>query len=144
MKRLIQLLVVLLLSISSFMGFGGMPQGWAANGSGLRLGVTPTILAAIERRNAVDEALGTVYGEKIDLNNTNIRAFRQYRGLYPTLARVLIENSPYEKVEDVLNIKGLSDQQREALQQNMNNFTVSAPISGFVEGQDRINTGIYR
>lgn len=44
----------------------------------------PTLAATAsteeELVNVVDEKLGTAYGEKIDLNNTNIAAFIQYRG----------------------------------------------------------------
>ena len=35
-------------------------------------------------RNPVDERLGKV-SAKLDLNNSNVLAFRQYPGLYPTL-----------------------------------------------------------
>ena len=95
-------------------------------------------------RNRADETLADVYGDKIDLNNTNVRAFQNYRGLYPTLASKVIKNAPYKKVEDVLKIKGLGEHQIQLLQDNLNNFTVNEPESLFNEGDDRINPGIYR
>ena len=58
-------------------------------------------------RNQADETSADVYGDKIDLNNTNVRDFQNYRGLYPTLASKVIKNAPYENVEDVLKIQGL-------------------------------------
>jgi len=96
------------------------------------------------RRNEADDSLSVVYGEKTDLNNSNIRVFQKYRGFYPNLARKIIDNSPYKKVEDVLNIPGLSPRQTQRLQDNLENFTVSPKKSLFNEGDDRVNPGIYR
>jgi photosystem II PsbU protein len=63
----------------------------------------------------------------IDLNNSNIDDFCQYKGLYPTIATLVIQHSPYAKVEDVLSIAELSDRQRDLLKSNLDHFTVSEP-----------------
>ena len=97
-----------------------------------------------ELRNKADDKLDTEFGKKIDLNNTNVRAFQRYPGMYPTLAKAIIQNAPYSKVEDVLEILGLSDRQKETLQSNLDNFTVTDADSVFNEGDDRYNNGIYR
>nr|3A0B_U Chain U, Photosystem II 12 kDa extrinsic protein [Thermostichus vulcanus]3A0B_u Chain u, Photosystem II 12 kDa extrinsic protein [Thermostichus vulcanus]3A0H_U Chain U, Photosystem II 12 kDa extrinsic protein [Thermostichus vulcanus]3A0H_u Chain u, Photosystem II 12 kDa extrinsic protein [Thermostichus vulcanus] len=94
--------------------------------------------------NVVDEKLGTAYGEKIDLNNTNIAAFIQYRGLYPTLAKLIVKNAPYESVEDVLNIPGLTERQKQILRENLEHFTVTEVETALVEGGDRYNNGLYK
>jgi photosystem II PsbU protein len=94
--------------------------------------------------NVVDEKLGSEFGQKIDLNNSNIQTFTQYPGLYPTLAREIIKNAPYAEVEDVLDIPGLSDRQKETLKANLEHFTVTAVEKALVEGEDRYNPGIYR
>jgi photosystem II PsbU protein len=99
---------------------------------------------ALARQNKADQKLGTDFGKKIDLNNTNIAAFQQYPGLYPTLAKKIIKNAPYKKVEDVLNLAELSDKQKALLQANLDNFTVTEFEPNFNEGDDRINNGIYR
>ena len=99
---------------------------------------------AIARQNKADQKLATEFGKKIDLNNTNIAAFQKYPGLYPTLAQKIIKNAPYQKVEDVLNLTELSDKQKELLQSNLANFTVTELEPNFNEGDDRINNGIYR
>jgi len=78
------------------------------------------------------------------LNNTNVRAFMQYPGMYPTLARMILKNAPFESVEDVLKMPGLTDAQKEILKNNFNNFVVSPPLDALVEGGDRFNNGIYR
>ncbi len=97
-----------------------------------------------ELRNKADDKLDTEFGKKIDLNNTNVRAFQRYPGMYPTLAKAIIQNAPYNQVEDVLKIVGLSDRQKEILQANLDNFTVTEFDSVFNEGDDRYNNGIYR
>lgn len=131
MKRLIRFLAVFTLVVSCL---GGLSQSaMAAN----------PILAA-EYRNAVEDKMATDYGKKLDLNNTNVRAFRQLPGLYPTLAGKIVKHAPYQSVEDVLNIPGLSDKQKEILQSNIDNFTVTEVAKELTEGNDRINNGIYR
>jgi photosystem II PsbU protein len=94
--------------------------------------------------NVIDEKLGSEFGQKIDLNNSNIQTFTQYPGLYPNLAREIIKNAPYEEVEDVLDIPGLSDRQKETLKANLEHFTVTAVEKALVEGEDRYNPGIYK
>ncbi|MCI3280813.1 photosystem II complex extrinsic protein PsbU [Synechococcus sp. PCC 6717] len=103
-----------------------------------------TAPAAEELVNVVDEKLGSSYGEKIDLNNTNIAAFIQYRGLYPTLAKLIVKNAPYQSVEDVLNIPGLTERQKETLRANLDKFTVTEVETALVEGGDRYNNGLYK
>lgn len=150
MKRLVRLLTVLCV-LFGCVGWLGMPQNaLAANLNGLvgsslqRVAIAPPLLAAEAIRDAVGEKLSSEYGKKLDLNNTNVRAFRQYAGLYPTLAGLIIKNAPYESVEDVLNIAGLTANQKEVLQANLDNFTVTDVEEALVEGADRINNGIYR
>jgi len=105
---------------------------------------TPTVLVAeVREQNPVDQKLGTEFGQKIDLNNTNVRAFRKYPGMYPTLARMVVENAPYENVEDILNLPGLSERQKSTLQANLDNFTVTQVEVSLTEGDDRINNGLY-
>ncbi len=94
-------------------------------------------------RNRVADKIGES-GKKIDLNNANVNAFVRYRGLYPTLARVVVKNAPYENVEDVLSIGGLSDHQKQVLQANLDNFIVTDVEQALVEGGDRYNNGIYK
>ena len=94
------------------------------------------------RINKADRKLGEI-GEKIDLNNSNVRVFRQYRGMFPTLAAVIIDNAPFEKVEDVLEIPGLTEPQIKVLKANLDNFTATPPESVLLEGDNRLNVGIY-
>ncbi len=146
MKRLAHLVTVFSLLIGFWGWLGTSNVARAAHFDAFAVNNTPifAIDSSRVRRNRADDRLADVYGDKIDLNNTNIGAFQRYRGLYPTLARKIVFNAPYENVEEVLNIKGLSERQKERLQANLDNFTVSKTEAIFNEGAERINNGIYR
>jgi photosystem II PsbU protein len=139
MKRLVGLFVALGMLISVFLA-GGMAQ------SAMAAGFEPgsPLLAEEALNNAVDAKLGTEYGAKLDLNNANVQNFRKFPGLYPTLARKILLNAPFESVEDVLDMPGLTDQQIEILSDNLENFTVTPPDPALVEGADRFNNGVYK
>ncbi|BFM39563.1 photosystem II complex extrinsic protein PsbU [Synechocystis sp. LKSZ1] len=134
MKTLSRVVVLITLVVSLF-GFIGSELAQA-----LPLTSGTPLLAAL---NAVDAKLTTEFGQKIDLNNSDIRDFRDLRGFYPNLASKIIKNAPYEKVEDVLNIPGLSETQQARLQANLDNFVVTEVSSELTEGDDRINPGVY-
>ena len=142
MKKWVRVLAVLIVLLASF-GSIGQSQAQALGLSRFTLQPSPVLAAETELVNPADVKLGTEYGTKVDLNNANVRMFRQYRGFYPTLARKIIDNAPYDKVEDVLKIPGLTERQKELLQANLDTFTVTAPADVFTEGGDRYNPGAY-
>ncbi|WP_041642372.1 photosystem II complex extrinsic protein PsbU [Trichormus azollae] len=142
MKGLVRLLTVFSLLLGCWGWLGTTQTAQAISFSKIALRQVPVL--AIARQNKADAKLGTEFGKKIDLNNTNIAAFQQYPGLYPTLAKKIITNAPYKSVEDVLNLPGLSDRQKQTLQANLGNFAVTEYEPNFNEGDDRINNGIYR
>jgi photosystem II PsbU protein len=147
MKRLFRWLSALSLIVGCLSWFG-TPTAIAAPGLQLTGSVKPVmVLAAVaegDLRNKVSDKMSTSYGKKLDLNNTNMNSFRDIQGLYPTLATLIIKNAPYDAVEDVLNIAGLSEKQLETLQKNLDKFTVTEVEEALVEGNDRINNGVYR
>jgi photosystem II PsbU protein len=140
MKRFARLLVVFSLCLACLVGV--TQQAMAATwNSSMVLASSPA--TGEEIRNSADSKLSTEFGKKIDLNNTNVRAFRKYPGLYPTLARKVVDNAPYKSVEDVLNIAGLSEKQKETLNANLDKFTLTTVDDTFTEGGDRYNNGYY-
>lgn len=142
MKRLAGVLAVLVLMIG-MLGWLGVPQAAHADGiSRLNLRVSPVL--AVERRNEVEDKLKNKFGEKLDLNNANVRAFVQFPGMYPTLAGKIVQNSPFESVDEIFDMPGLSDRQKEILDRYKDRFVVTEPSSAFVEGGDRFNNGIYK
>jgi photosystem II PsbU protein len=130
--RRIALISVVLMSCVTF-------WGWGQTAGALALTWHPyetTILAATYR-NPVDDKLATDYGQKIDLNNSSVRKFRAYRGLYPTLAALIAQNAPYDSVDEVFDIPGLTDAQIQVLKDNLDNFVVTEPDPALVSGEDR-------
>ena len=112
--------------------------------AGLLSSDTLLMAEATMPRNAIDDKLRTEYSYKLDVNNTNVAAFRKYRGLFPTIAGKIIRNAPYENLEDILDIPGLSDVEKSRIQENMDVFTISPPNPALVEGDDRYNNGAYK
>jgi photosystem II PsbU protein len=141
MNRFIRWFLSLILCISTLGWLTQFQPAFASN----PISKSPQLIALGPiSQNPVEEKLGTEFGRKIDLNNSNIRAFRQYPGLYPNLARLIISNAPYKKVEDVLDIPRLTEKQRELLQKNLDKFTVTEAEPALIEGEDRYNPGVYR
>lgn len=135
MKRLLRFLAVLSLVVGCL--------GWLSQ-TAVAANLNRVTVLAADYRNVVSDKMATEYGKKLDLNNTNVRAFRQLPGLYPTLASLIVKNAPYESVEDVLDIPGLTDKQKELLEGNLDNFVATEVSKELVEGGDRYNNGIYR
>ena len=139
MKRLLLGLVLTLGVLSTCFGWQVRP---AAAATSVSLEYTPVL--AEELRNAVDDKLSTEYGSKLDLNNANVQAFVKYKGMYPTIAGKILKSAPFDSVEDVLQISGLSDRERDIIQANLDSFTVTVPAPALVEGAARYNNGVYR
>ena len=141
MKRFARLLIAFSLCLTCLLGV--TPQAMAATWNSSIVLAAEAPAAGEVITNSADSKLGTEFGKKIDLNNTNVRAFRKYPGLYPTLARKVVDNAPYKSVEDVLNIPDLSAKQKEMLSANLDKFTLTATSDTFTEGGDRYNNGYY-
>lgn len=138
MKSLVRFFAVFALILAVLGFFGQSPV------NALNLTASPhSMLLANATLNPADAKLTTEFGQKIDLNNSHIRQFRDLRGFYPNLAAKIINNAPYENVEDVLDIPGLSEAQKDRLQANLDKFTVTEPSVEFLEGDDRLNPGVY-
>ena len=102
----------------------------------------PSDVQAADIRNVADDKIAE-RGDKVDLNNSSVRRFQQFPGMYPTLAGKIVLGGPYESVDDVLSLD-LTDRQNELFEKYRDNFTVTAPSIALNEGFDRINDGQYR
>lgn len=80
---------------------------------------------------------------KIDVNSTVLRNYRKLTGFYPKLARTLVENAPYASKEDLLKIPGLSENQKQRLRDNFDNFEIGPYDEGINSLETRINKGLY-
>ena len=95
-----------------------------------------------EIRNIADDKIAARDG-KVDLNNSSVRRFQQFPGMYPTMAGKIVLGGPYESVDDVLSLD-LTERQQELFAKYRDNFTVTPPSIALNEGDDRINDGQYR
>ena len=95
-----------------------------------------------EIRNIADDKIAARDG-KVDLNNSSVRRFQQFPGMYPTMAGKIVLGGPYNDVDEVLNLD-LSERQIELFNKYKENFTVTPPEIALNEGDDRINDGQYR
>lgn len=84
-----------------------------------------------------------VLDTKIDVNNTILRNYRQLPGFYPNLARILVQNAPYAKLEDMLVIPDLTEQQKMLIESNFVNFFMGEFRPGDNQLENRINKGYY-
>lgn len=136
MKRFVGIIAALLLILGSW-GFAGAAQ---ASEMGIFNVQSPALLARI---NTADAKRRELVRGKLDLNNSDVREFRKLPGFYPTLASKIIQNAPYNDVNDVLDIPGLSERQIERLQANMEQFIVTDVEASMNAGDDRYNPGLY-
>lgn len=121
MKRLMRWFTVLSLIIFSCGLFG-----WVQPALTAPIQVGEWLSATTEL--PIDEASCPTFDQKIDLNNANIVAFKDCQGFYPNLASLIIQHGPYQSVEDILEIPGLSDRQKSLLQAHLKNFMVSDAV----------------
>jgi len=138
MKRLLCLFSAFVILTATLMTLNTVP----ATAGSLQVLSGQPILAEADVRNKADDKLAEI-GDRIDLNNSSVRSFLDLKGFYPVLATKIVNSGPYEKVEDVLNIPGLSDRQKARLEANLDNFTVTEPTEAFVYGQNNVNNGNY-
>ncbi|KAG5181360.1 photosystem II 12 kDa extrinsic protein [Tribonema minus] len=110
----------------------------AATAAVVAVSVAAPALAEID--NPVVPFLGG--GDKVDLNNANVRAYIKMPGMYPTVAGKVVSNGPYATVADVYNIKGLSEKEKSVLKKYESRFVTLEPQVMY--GIDRINNGLYR
>lgn len=136
MKRFLGIMTALLLFVGSW-GLAGAAQANDINAFNLR---SPNLIARV---NTSDAKRTELVRGKLDLNNSDVREFRRLPGFYPSLASKIIQNAPYKKVDDVLNIPGLSDSQAERLQANLKEFFVTDVEASMNAGGDRYNPGLY-
>ena len=135
MKKVVGILAALLLFVGAW---GFAPTARASEGI---FTIQPSTILA--RVNTADAKRTELIQGKLDLNNSDVKEFRKLRGFYPSLASKIIQNAPYNTVEDVLDIPGLSSSQTERLQANLDQFFVTDVEASMNAGDDRYNPGLY-
>mmetsp|Transcript_23620 Transcript_23620/g.60775 ORF Transcript_23620/g.60775 Transcript_23620/m.60775 type:complete len:157 (+) Transcript_23620:253-723(+) len=84
-------------------------------------------------------------GDKVDVNNANIRAFLKYKGMYPGAAAKVLKAMPdagYKSSGEMLSAPGLTGPEKDAISKYSANFVFLTPKPEYVI--DRLNNGLYR
>merc|ERR1719160_2480873 len=77
--------------------------------------------------NAMIDFEGTPYQggtDIVDINNANVQAYRQFRGMYPTAAGVIATHGPYKEVADIYKIEGLEPAVKDIIKKYEKQFIV--------------------
>merc|ERR1712187_337582 len=96
--------------------------------------LAPAAAPAIVDYDAVKYLGGT---DKVDLNNANVQAYRQFPGMYPTAAGFIATHGPYKTVSDIYNIQGMPDGVKDIIKKYEKNLIVLPYNEAY--GIDRIN-----
>jgi photosystem II PsbU protein len=93
--------------------------------------------------NAVRDYENVAYlggGDKIDINNANVRAYLKLQGMYPSAGGKIASHGPYNSVSEIYNIPGLSGKEKDAMKKHESKFVALKPEADYVI--DRINNGL--
>merc|ERR1719499_2525776 len=97
-------------------------QQVASTAGAAALAVAPAAGLAIVDFDAVKYLGGT---DKVDINNANVQAYRQFPGMFPTAAGAIATHGPYEKVSDVYNIPNMDDRVKAIIKKYEGNLVVT-------------------
>lgn len=78
----------------------------------------------------------------IDINNANVRAYFKLKGFYPNLAGLIVSNGPYESVEELYELPGITDAMKSALDEHKEKLVALEPTPEYEI--DKFNNGLYR
>lgn len=81
-------------------------------------------------------------GEKIDINNANVRSYLKIKGFYPNLAGLIVSNGPYKSVDELYDLPGITANQKELLDSNKEKLVALPPAAEYEI--DKINNGLYK
>merc|ERR1711897_41914 len=90
------------------------------------LALAPAVAPAIVDYDGIKYLGGS---DKVDLNNANVQAYRQFPGMYPTAAGQIATHGPYSRLKDIMK-------------KYEKNFVCLPPNQAYV--LDRVNNGMYR
>mmetsp|Transcript_63015 Transcript_63015/g.117205 ORF Transcript_63015/g.117205 Transcript_63015/m.117205 type:complete len:224 (+) Transcript_63015:82-753(+) len=120
----------------------GIPAPWRNQ---VATAAAAAVVGVSTAANAMVDYSGLAYlggSDKVDINNANVQAYRQFPGMYPTIAGLIGSNGPYKSVSDVYNVPGLTEPMKSVLKQYEGNLVCfPADPAYFI---DRVNNGLYR
>ncbi|GMI18629.1 hypothetical protein TrLO_g13457 [Triparma laevis f. longispina] len=72
-------------------------------------------------------------GNRLDLNSAYVTDYKQFRGLYPTVAGKIASNGPYVSTSDVKKMAKLTEKEMKIFKQYEKEFVVLPPGRQFLE-----------
>jgi len=128
------------LGVGALMGWlSTRRQQVASAAAAAAVAVSPIAATAMVDYDGVQYLGGS---DKVDINNANVQAYRQFPGMYPSAAGQICSHGPYKTVADVYNIPGLKEELKNIIKKYEGNLVVlPANPAYFI---DRINNGLYR
>lgn len=112
----------------------------------LKTAFAATVAAFLPKNALAEREYGNVGflggGDRIDINNANIRAYLKIPGVYPTLASIIVNNGPYEEVDEIFDIPGLTEAQKDVLVKHREKFVALPPAPEYEI--DKVNNGLYK
>uniref|UniRef100_A0A6U6WZY0 Photosystem II 12 kDa extrinsic protein n=1 Tax=Alexandrium andersonii TaxID=327968 RepID=A0A6U6WZY0_9DINO len=101
--------------------------------------LAPTAAPAIVEYDGIKYLGGT---DKVDVNNANVQAYRQFPGFYPTAAGAIATHGPYKNVKDIYDIPNLDPRVVEIFKKYEGNLVCLPPSPAYFI--DRVNNFMYR
>uniref|UniRef100_A0A7S2IVS7 Photosystem II 12 kDa extrinsic protein n=1 Tax=Alexandrium andersonii TaxID=327968 RepID=A0A7S2IVS7_9DINO len=80
--------------------------------------------------------------DKVDINNANVQAYRQFPGFFPTAAGAIATHGPYKSVKDIYDIPNLDPRVVDIFKKYEGNLVCLPPSPAYFI--DRINNFMYR
>eukprot|EP00413_Alexandrium_margalefii_P041905 CAMPEP_0204581816 /NCGR_PEP_ID=MMETSP0661-20131031/44861_1 /ASSEMBLY_ACC=CAM_ASM_000606 /TAXON_ID=109239 /ORGANISM="Alexandrium margalefi, Strain AMGDE01CS-322" /LENGTH=195 /DNA_ID=CAMNT_0051591041 /DNA_START=69 /DNA_END=656 /DNA_ORIENTATION=+ len=80
--------------------------------------------------------------DKVDINNANVQAYRQFPGMYPSAAGAIATHGPYKSVSEVYDIPNLDERVKAVIKKYEENLVCLPPSPAYF--LDRINNFMYR
>merc|ERR1719436_2120316 len=101
--------------------------------------LTPMAASAIVDYDAIKYLGGS---DKVDVNNANVQAFRQFPGMYPTAAGQIATHGPYKAVKEIYDIPNLDERIKALFKKYEANLVCLEPNPAYY--LDRVNNFMYR
>uniref|UniRef100_A0A7S1MNK9 Photosystem II 12 kDa extrinsic protein n=1 Tax=Alexandrium catenella TaxID=2925 RepID=A0A7S1MNK9_ALECA len=101
--------------------------------------IAPVAAPAIVEYDGIKYLGGT---DKVDINNANVQAYRQFPGFYPTAAGAIATHGPYKSVKDIYGIPNLDPRVVETFKKYESNLVCLPPSPAYY--LDRVNNFMYR
>eukprot|EP00930_Biecheleria_cincta_P069348 TRINITY_DN570_c0_g1_i1.p1 TRINITY_DN570_c0_g1~~TRINITY_DN570_c0_g1_i1.p1 ORF type:complete len:196 (-),score=48.74 TRINITY_DN570_c0_g1_i1:186-773(-) len=80
--------------------------------------------------------------DKVDINNANVQAYKQFPGFFPTAAGVIATHGPYKEVKEIFDIPNVDPRITAIFKKYKQNLVcLPANPAYFI---DRVNNGLYR